>query len=959
MPLPDSAVASVDEAASINRGMYPELKAPNEQDALGSRSLVSHVDGNKRIAKKGPLDLVTWLRTQGGLKPQSGELDHYGIDNTPRAMDFASGENRFGKLVDPVNGMPYDEAAMRAHEAGFFPDHVDRPDVADFLDAIHATHTGRQRYFRPEDHPEVDQFNADRDARYRIEAARDAGAPMVEDRGQPIDMADLERNAPPVHAYEEWGDQAPNYAGNLKLDKLDSPQAIKRALTVTEQRVGGFDAATRGRVTQAETASLAGELGMTPQQLLARRKGQAFNAEEALAARQILAKSANELVNMAKRIGGIENPGDPEMAAFREAWTRHAAIQEQVAGATAEAGRALSQFRMDASSRAVRGEVLRSLAEGPFGRDRLHDVAKRIVDMDALGVDHGTVNKFAADAAKPRFRDKLVELYYNSILSGPQTHVVNVVSNTLTALGQFPEHAIAATLGAPRSRMANGSDRVLFSELGARAVGLLQGTKEGLAQAGRTFVTGHASDLATKVESQETHAIPGVLGSVIRTPTRALSAEDEIFKAMARRMELSGLAVRQARAEGLSGQAGKVRVADLIAHPSDDLLAKSFDYGRYLTFQRPLGPIGQGISRITQAAPILKLIVPFVRTPTNILKFAIERSPAAPILKEWRADVAAGGARRDLAAAKIMVGTGVMALATDLVGRGLVTGGGPADENAKALMRADGWQPYSLKVGDEYYSYQRLDPYSTTLGIAADFADLQSHMTDKQKDEVAGLLLASTLKNLGNKTWFSGLSSVSDAVNDPERYGQSYIRSRLASIAVPAIVAQTERATDPVLRDAKTMLDAIRARVPGLSTSVVPRRDAFGREQRNEGGLGPDIMSPVWTSTAKRDPVVEALLDAGAHISKPSDKVGGRELRPDEYDRYQVEAGAAERSYLQSLIGSPNWKQIAPDDRKQVLETAISEARRGARERLFGTPVRRGRGTGAASAPPPGYALAR
>ena len=959
LPLPDSAVASMEEADAIGAGMRLTLKAPNEDKALGSRSFPSPADGTKPVNKRGPLDLVTWLRTQGAIKPQGGELEHYGIDNTPRKMDFTAGENRLGKLVDP-EGMPYDEAAQRAHEAGFFPDKIDRPSVDEFLDALHATHTGRVRSFRPDDYAEVDQFNADREARHAIEAAKERGAPMVADRGQPVDMADLDRNAPPVHAYEDWGDQAPDFAGNIRLSKLDSPQAIKRALTVTHDLVGGFDAATRGRVTQAETKNLASELGMTPADLLARRKGQAFNAEEALAARQILAKSANELVNMAKRINGLENPGDEAMASFREAWTRHVAIQEQVAGATAEAGRALQQFRMDASSRAVRGEVLRSMAEGATGPNRLKDFAARIVDMQDNGADPGQVNKFVADALKPKFSDKLVELYYNSILSGPTTHVVNIVGNTMTALGQLPEHAIAAGLGAPRARLASGADRVLFSELGARAVGLLQGTKEGMAQAARTFVTGRTSDLAAKVDAQETHAISGIKGTFIRTPTRALSAEDELFKAMARRMELSGLAMRQAKAEGLNGAAARTRAAELIANPSDDLLAKSFDYGRYLTFQRQLGPVGQGISRITQAMPLLKLVVPFVRTPTNILKFALERSPAAPLLKEWRADIAAGGARRDLATARILVGSGVMALSAELVSKGLVTGGGPADENAKALMRADGWQPYSLKIGDKYYSYQRLDPYSTTLGIAADFADLQGHMTDKQKDAVAGLLLASTLKNLGNKTWFSGLSSVSDAVNDPTRYGASYIRSRLSSIVVPAIVSQTQRSSDPVLRDAKTLLDSIRARAPWFSRSVAPRRDVFGREVRSEGGVGPDILSPFAVSTAKRDPVVRALLDAGAHVSKPVAKVRGRDLTPQEYERYQVEAGASERSYVSALVGSPDWRNVPTDSRKDLLESTVASARREARERLFGTPGRGSRNAAPAiPPPPPGFALAQ
>src|SRR3546814_1510774 len=60
----------------------------------------------------------------------------------------------------------------------------------------------------------------------------------------------------------------------------------------------------------AETQARAQDLGMTADDLLARRKGQAFSAEEAYAARAIRAKSGNELVTMAKRLRSVgEDPG--------------------------------------------------------------------------------------------------------------------------------------------------------------------------------------------------------------------------------------------------------------------------------------------------------------------------------------------------------------------------------------------------------------------------------------------------------------------------------------------------------------------------------------------------------------------------------------------------------------------------------------------------------------------------
>lgn len=233
------------------------------------------------------------------------------------------------------------------------------------------------------------------------------------------------------------------------------------------------------------------------------------------------------------------------------------------------------------------------------------------------------------------------------------------------------------------------------------------------------------------MEAQKQRAIGGLGGSILRTSTRLLSAEDELFKAMARRMEGTGLAVRSVKHEGLTGDAARTRVAELTANPTPQMLDAAAKYGRYLTFQTPLGPAGQATINWTSRNPALKLFVPFVRTPVDLLKFAVESSPVAPILREWRADMTAGGARRDFATARMMVGTGTIMTTLLASKQGMVTGNGPADEKARRLLEADGWQPYSLKIGDKYYSYQRLDPFSTTLGIVADYRDLEDYMTER------------------------------------------------------------------------------------------------------------------------------------------------------------------------------------------------------------------------------------
>ena len=137
----------------------------------------------------------------------------------------------------------------------------------------------------------------------------------------------------------------------------------------------------------------------------------------------------------------------------------------------------------------------------------------------------------------------------------------------------------------------------------------------------------------------------------------------------------------------------------------------------------------------------------------------------------------AGGARRDLAVAKMSLGTGLGMLIMHYAAAGKITGSGPLDQGAEEIMRADGWQPYSVRIGDKWYSYQRLDPVAMTMGVAADLAGRAEYMTKHQQEKSVTLLVASIMKNLGDKTWLSGVSDLMSALDD--QIGRASCRERV------------------------------------------------------------------------------------------------------------------------------------------------------------------------------------
>jgi hypothetical protein len=361
------------------------------------------------------------------------------------------------------------------------------------------------------------------------------------------------------------------------------------------------------------------------------------------------------------------------------------------------------------------------------------------------------------------------------------------------------------------------------------------------------------------------------------------------------------------------------------------------DYGRYLTFQRPLGDgLAGGLSRITQNQPFLKAVLPFIRTPTNLIKFTAERSPLAPMVKEWRKDFAAGGARRDLAIAKVMVGSGIGAVIAELAEKGVITGSPPSDDNQRRLMLANGWQPRSIKIGDQYYSYSRLDPFAMTLGTAADLATLGNGMTENEREENAALWMASVVSNLASRTWLSGVADALDALNDPERYSGNFIKRLIGSATVPTGSAQLARTIDPTMREAPDIASYMQSRMPGLTDELLPRRDVWGRPIVSEGGVGPDILSPIWTSTDQKDPITQEALRVNAVISKPQKG----DLSPEQYDRLQEVAGSVGRRWIGQLIASPEYQALDTEDQAKEIRDVMERARKAAKAAvLAGEPV--------------------
>jgi hypothetical protein len=93
-----------------------------------------------------------------------------------------------------------------------------------------------------------------------------------------------------------------NFAGNINLDKLNTPEDVKAELqNVYRLNKDKIEAQRRGTVSNQQLKDLAAEVGTTPEKLGKLSKGTALNAEELLAARQTMVATGERLTLLGMR----------------------------------------------------------------------------------------------------------------------------------------------------------------------------------------------------------------------------------------------------------------------------------------------------------------------------------------------------------------------------------------------------------------------------------------------------------------------------------------------------------------------------------------------------------------------------------------------------------------------------------------------------------------------------------
>ena len=729
-------------------------------------------------------------------------------------------------------------------------------------------------------------------------------------------------------------------ADPVKYEYIGDSATAKGVLrNVTELYQAEITAQTRGVVPNKETAA-AGLRMSTDGAVGPHVVGEAANAAEVYARAHMLRGAAAHAVSELKKISEIPEVelSPAQKLTALAAIERVAMLKAEIEGAGAEAGRALQVFRAIKRDPAFLGEAetILKLAER---KGKLQDLAKMVASFK----DPAQMAEFARQYNKASTLEQVIEGWRAAILSGPQTHLANIMGNLTKLFVEIPESVLSASLFA-LDKAAKG-DPLTLAQWKARAFspyyGVMLGSREALTAAAEVWKM-----KGVHVEKADVfrEAIPGKAGEVIRLPFRALQVEDAMFRTLAERAEAYKLAIDRTVKEGLHPETmeGKERVTLYTARPEFGLDAKGAaavvkqiqDVGAESVFAQRLGPRMEIAQRALQGSP-MSFVIPFVRTPANLISWAVQHVPLMNLMSgRWRSDFAAGGEAQARAIARVTLGTGLAMTAYALASDGLITGGGMFEKEERRTKVAAGWQPYSIKIGDKYYSFQRIEPVAKVLGLAADLLELERNTTDKDdKAKIATMLVLMFGNATVSTTYLSGLSGALQAITDPGRYGENFLE-QYASSLMPKAIGQTAAAIDKDKREVNGVFDAIQSQIPFLREKLLPKRDVWGEPQKNDRWFA---VMPVATSEISKDKVrLEAerlnlaIADAPRFVQEkgPFNAKDKRvALSEEQRDVIREVAGKNAMTILEPIVNAADWNQI-PDFAKAAIYKRVIEGTR-------------------------------
>ena len=548
----------------------------------------------------------------------------------------------------------------------------------------------------------------------------------------------------------------------------------------------------------------------------------------------------------------------------------------------------------------------------------------------------GMIYKDLGSQVPSTFVDKWNAWRYLAMLGNPRTHIRNIVGNAIfvpavslkNTIGAGIEAAVIGNNGERTKSITTTKDNVDYARADYEAVqDLLQGREK--------------ADVRDKIMDEREIFGNKVLDTLYKKNGWLLEYEDGIFlrnhyvNAMSHYMSANNLTPSTITKEQLQkARAYAIKEAQKATYRDANALADGINK----------------FSRTNKASRLLvEGILPFKKTPLNILRRGIEYSPIG-LLKTLSKGT------MDLNNDNITVNEYIDGLASGLSGTlitmlgallynlGIVNGAfGDDDKDEKKLQ---GEQEYSVRVGNKSYTIDWAAPVSMPFFIGVELAaQMMAEHNLSLKDYAEAMeKIAEPMMNL---SMLDGLNNTLKAAS----YEESAITPVAAAVvesyfgqAVPTIFGQAARTIDPYRRvnfvdknkeipdDALYFIEKMQNKLPFMSFTNNPYVDAWGDEDVTENLLlraFENFVSPGYISTVKDDRVTRELSRVGREtdkklVPKSAPKYIGQkdkriDLTSDQYYQYQQIVGRTEYALMTDIMDDVRYDSLTADEQAEIF----------------------------------------
>ena len=355
------------------------------------------------------------------------------------------------------------------------------------------------------------------------------------------------------------------------------------------------------------------------------------------------------------------------------------------------------------------------------------------------------------------------------------------------------------------------------------------------------------------------------------------------------------------------------------------------------------------------------IFIKFTKTPANLTKALVDYSPAGVVKaiasdgKRFYQAVTRGQATPKLQRAfvnslsKGITGTLLMILFAALADREILKGKGDADKDvAEFEKNILGIQPYSVKIGDQSYSYEWMQPIGGSAAIVADIVQQMKGQKPTQyfkggsEEEAAANAILSAIQSGGQVLYDQSFMQSLANLFESDSLVQGLIDGVFSepSVFVPQIISQTSQLFDDTARRSyvsgrplDTAQNKVLSKTP-LRTQLEPVVDVLGREVATNNSVWNVYFNPANTygadSTLAADEMYRVYQATGDNRAIPpkapnsiSITVDGEKqnisLTAEQKTIYQKTTGSIASNEVERLLSKSQYRKLSEADKVDLL----------------------------------------